>query len=451
MNVSWVRWMPEPIRRRIEGRHLLQRAIGNTGWLLTDWAVRLAGGLLVSVWVARYLGPDDYGKLSYAMALAALFGAAAAVSHSDVLVREFVNDRARQAATLASGVTIRVAGGFVAWAMAIGAVFLLRPGHRELHVLVAILAAGLVFQATGAIEAWFQSQAASRAAVIARIIAFVTTSLITVVLILMSVPLVGFGWVALVGSALMALCLLSAYRLTARPSGSWFPRWERMQYLFRESWQLWLAGLLLLAMMKMDQIMLGAMLGDRAAGIYGAAVRLSEVWYVLPMAIVGSAAPAIIEAKGLSMDLFADRLRRLFRLLAGLALAVAVLLSLGSRYVVEWLYGSAFSDAATVLAVHAWAMPFVFLGVGQAPWTVSQGLARLTLVRAMAALSINLLLNLVLIPFAGPVGAAAAVVISQAVWAVGFNVMDPRTRPVFAMQMRALIPHFTLPRAGRAP
>ncbi len=151
------------------------------------------------------------------------------------------------------------------------------------------------------------------------------------------------------------------------------------------------------------------------------------------------------------MALFADRLRRLFRLLAGLALTVAVFLSFGSRYVVEWLYGSAYSDAAAVLALHAWAMPFVFLGVGQAPWTVSQGLARLTLVRAMAASSINLLLNLVLIPFAGPVGAAAAVVISQAVWAVGFNIMDPRTRPVFAMQIHALIPHFALPRAGRAP
>lgn len=443
MNVSWVRWLPKPIRDRIEGRHVLQRAIGNTGWLLVDWAVRLAGGLLVSVWVARYLGPENYGKLSYAMALAALFGAAAAVSHGDVLVREFVNDRARQAATLASAVVLRVAGGLVAWVLAVEAAMLLRPGHHELHVLVAILAAGLVFQATGAIEAWFQSLAASRGAVIARIIAFVTASLITVGLILMSAPLTAFGWVALAGSVLTALCLLGAYRLVGG-LGSWLPRWERMQFLFRESWPLWLAGLFLLVMMKTDQIMLGAMLGDRATGIYGAAVRLSEVWYVLPMAIVGSATPAIIEARGRSAALFADRLRRLFRLLAGLALPMAVFLSLASRYVVEWLYGPAYADAAAVLAVHAWAMPFVFLGVGQAPWTVCEGLARLTLVRAMAASLVNLLLNLIFIPLWGPVGAAAAVVISQAVWAVGFNVMDPRTRPVFAMQVRALIPQFPL-------
>jgi len=47
----------------------------NTGWLMLDKIARLILGLFVGVWVARYLGPANYGVLSFALSFVGLFGA----------------------------------------------------------------------------------------------------------------------------------------------------------------------------------------------------------------------------------------------------------------------------------------------------------------------------------------------------------------------------------------
>ena len=51
----------------------LRRIMGNMGWLMFDRIVRMGMGLFVGVWVARYLGPIEFGSLNFAVAFVALF------------------------------------------------------------------------------------------------------------------------------------------------------------------------------------------------------------------------------------------------------------------------------------------------------------------------------------------------------------------------------------------
>ncbi len=133
--------------------------------------------------------------------------------------------------------------------------------------------------------------------------------------------------------------------------------------------------------MKVDQIMLGQMLGNRAVGMYSAAVRVSEVWYFIPMSIVASVSPLLIEARKVSADLYYERLSDLFRLMVAIALVIAIPMTFLAGSVAAVLYGNDYEGVGPVLAIHIWAALFVFLGVAQSPWTINEGVTKLALLR----------------------------------------------------------------------
>ena len=75
---------------QINNRSGLKRIIANTGWLFADKFLALLAGLLVGAWIARYLGPKQYGQYNYALAFTALFAPFASLGLATIAVREFV-------------------------------------------------------------------------------------------------------------------------------------------------------------------------------------------------------------------------------------------------------------------------------------------------------------------------------------------------------------------------
>jgi len=66
MNPAWLSLAPRFARPIWRDAPTCQRVITNTGWVLVERALRYAIGFLVGVWIARYVGPEQYGLLNYA-------------------------------------------------------------------------------------------------------------------------------------------------------------------------------------------------------------------------------------------------------------------------------------------------------------------------------------------------------------------------------------------------
>ena len=207
--------------------------------------------------------------------------------------------------------------------------------------------------------------------------------------------------------------------------------------LLKESWPLIISGMAVGIYMRIDQIMLGQMMGDKAVGIYTAATKLTEFSYIIPTMIMASASPALFSLRNTNEVIFIQRLEQLFRLLVGLALAMAISMTLFSGVIVRLLYGNSYAESGMVLAVHVWAAVFVYLGVAQHPWYLSVGLIKLAAIRTVAGALVNIGLNLLLIPRYGPVGAATATLLSYGFADMLFNAVNARSREIFLMQVRA--------------
>lgn len=439
MNSHWLTCLPALIRKRVEGRQTLQKIISNTGWLLFDKVLRMGVGLVVNVWVVRYLGPEQLGHLSYAVAFVALFGTFATLGLDGIVIREIVRKPDESGEILGSALLLRVIGGVFSFFICVGSFVLFRQGDSLGRMLVAIIAAGMVFQAFDVIDYWFQSHMRSRNTVIAKNSAFLLAAIVKIGLIIVHASLIMFAWATLLEIILAAIGMVLSYRRLGYQLNDWQSKFDRCRQLLSDSWPMILSGLSIAIYMKIDQIMLGDLAGNSAVGIYTSATKLTEIWYMIPMVIVSSVFPAIVQSKDQDEQLYQRRITRLFSLMAAISLLIAIPMSLCSNWVIAAMYGAAYQAAGPVLAVHIWASLFVFYGVAQGPWNLTENLTRLAMVRIVIGASVNILLNFWMIPAYGALGAAMATVVSQALAAVFLNALHKKTRPIFYCQLKSLL------------
>jgi polysaccharide transporter, PST family len=397
---------------RFQQHTVIRRIATNSGWLLADQALRMGVGLFVGIWVARYLGPTRYGQLNYAVAFVALFGAFATLGMSGVVVRELILKPDDRNAIVATAFALKLIGALVGIGVTLTAALLLNRGDDTTTLMVCVIASGLLFQSLDAIDLWFQSQLQAKYTVYARAGAFILVTGGRITLLLQKADVMAFAWAAVAEAALAGVGLLFAYRSAGRGISLIHVRSSQARYLISQSWPLFLSGMAILLYVRLDVVMLGRMIGQREAGIYSAATRLSEMWYFIPMLIVSSVAPAIVESFRTNASQYIARLRKLYFLMAWLAIAVSLPLSLLSTPVVTALFGVAFREAGPVLAIHLWASIAVFLGVASSQHLLVAQLQTVSFYRTLIGLLANVLLNLFLIPRFGARGAAVATVIS---------------------------------------
>ncbi|AUB41489.1 Membrane protein involved in the export of O-antigen and teichoic acid [Nostoc flagelliforme CCNUN1] len=427
---------------KFKSRSGLRAIIANTGWLFADRILRMGASLIVGVWVARYLGVQQYGLFNYALAFVSLFSPIFTLGLDDVVVRHLVRQSSNKDEILGTTFWLKLLGGIASVLLAVGTMFFLGE-HETLKIwLVAILAMGGIFRAADTIELWFQSQVQSKYTVLAKNTAFILNSAIKIALILTKAPLLVFAWITLAEFVMSAIGLLIVYQV--KGSSLWLWRWSfsAAKTLMKESLPLVFSGFAILIFMKIDQIMLGQMIGNTEVGIYSAAARVSEIWYFIPGAIVSSVAPSIYTVKEKSESLYYQRIGELLSLMTCISLAIALPMTFLSDKIIMVMFGSGYAEAGAILAVHIWTSLFVFMGLATSPWFIAEGLNHVSLGKTLFGAILNIILNLLLIPKYAGLGAAIATIISQAAATFLCNAFDSRTQKIFKIQVRSLIPFY---------
>jgi polysaccharide transporter, PST family len=438
MDALWLKYLPRYVSSKLAGRHTLQAALGNSGWLAVDRMLRIGIGAVLTIWLARYLGPDRYGQLSYAIGFASLFSALASWGMNGILVRDLVRFPDEKNALLSSSLALRLLGSTLSFLLALLAIRLLRPTDTVAQWLVGIIAAAMIFQSSEVIELWFQSQVQSRYAVYCKSTAFLALSTVKLWLILVRADLIAFALVFLIESIITAVILVLVFRRNGNTlcvPWLWRPQAKR---LLRESWALMLSNVAVMLYMRIDIVMLRELKGESAAGIYAAATVISEAGYFLPAVIVASAFPAIIKYREDNPEAYRSSLKKLYFVMFWLAVCVVVPLSLFSGWIIRVLYGAQFQDAAPVLAIHLWASIPLFLAVASEHYLLAESMQKFVFFRSWVGAGVNVLLNILLIPGFGIIGAAFATLISYTFILVSLIFWGP-TRKHGAFLLAAIV------------
>ncbi len=416
-----------------------KKILKNIGWLFFDRVFRMGMGLVVGAWLARYLGPTEFGTFNYLLATIGIFTPFATLGMESMVVKELVENPQRTSIIMSTAITLRFLAGLVAFTICICIFFFLKRDEPGTFYVGCILALTLLAQALVSIELYYQSQVASKIAVISQSLAYILVNIIKVVLILMKADLIAFAVVTTLEMLLGGLFMTVSYKRITKQSLSFAIDKVLAKHLLTKGWPLIFSGFMIMIYMRIDQIMLGEMVNDYEVGTYSAALKLSEIWYIIPTIICNSIFPSIIEAKRLGQAIYFQRIQKLFDILFFISLGIAVFVSLFSNLIIDILYGTQFKDAATILSIHIWTSVFVFLGVASSNFFIIENLQIKTFTRTAWGAVLNITLNVILIPKYMAVGAAVATLISQFFSSYGFDLLSRKTYVLFRMKTRSLL------------
>ena len=301
------------------------------------------------------------------------------------------------------------------------------------RVAVLIAAGQLLFHPANVFDLWFQSQVQSKYVVWTRSVVTVLFSGSQIVFILAGLPLTAFLALILVQAALTALGLFICFKLAGPGPLRWHPRLAKARAMMRDAWPLIIAGVSISVYMRIDQVMIGEMIGLAEVGIYGAAVKVSEIWYFIPTAIAGSVFPKIVQLRqNAHPTTYKDRMQTFYDGMALLSLVVIVPITVLAAPIIWMLFGPAYAASAAILQIHIWALLFVALGVARAKWLIAENLTVFSMATTVLGALVNVGLNALLIPTYAGLGAAWATLLSYGVAAYLSCLLFKRLRPVFA-------------------
>lgn len=420
----------------------LRKVIGNTGWLFTEKIVQMVLGLLVGVWITRYLGPERFGRFNYAIAIVGLFLPIAKLGLDSIVIRNLTRDPTRKDETLGTAFLLKLIASSLVFCITLGVVILSTPSGTpnfgETFVLVGIVATGTILQSFEIIDFWFQSQVQSKYSVLARNTAYVLINGVKIGLIQLGAPLIAFAIAMVAEYALAGIGLIVAYRLQGNFIKAWQVNFRYAKTLLTDSWPLILSGIVIMIYMRIDQVMLGQMVGEKSVGIYSAAVKISELWYFVPNAIINSVFPSIVQAKDISEEVYYKRIQKLLNVVTVLAYSVAIPVTFLATRIVTLLYGEYYAEAGPILNMHIWAGLFVSLGMARSSWIITEGLMKFSAATTAIGAVINIVLNYLLIDQYGGLGAAIATVVAQIFASYAAHAFYPQTRKMFILQTKAI-------------
>lgn len=378
-------------------------------------AARLAGpafSMAIVVGIARVCGPGVLGSYAFLLALLAVFQTAAGGGLMSLLTREMAAHPGRTVEHLRSGRTLAALTGAVAAVGYVVAAGVL-GGERDLPAAV-VLALTLVPSAWGAVhEAYFM---ATRTHHRLAAIAAAENAL------KLGLALLAFRF----GGGLMLLCTgFALARVLAFATGAWMASragargsWiggpaAELKELATGLAPFTLIQVSAMAYLRLDVLLVQAMLGADQTGIYSAAATFFTAALILPDSAMAAVYPRLAARHREPDDGYAATVRVTVRIVSAAMVPVSIAVICISDDLLRIVYGGRYAAAAPVLRLLAAALPLVAANAAMGNALLAGRLQRAMLGVTFGAMVFHAGFTLLLLPRLGLVSGAVSVLVSS--------------------------------------
>lgn len=384
----------------------------NSFWIISEKIIQMLLSLVVNRIVAEYLQPSNYGTLSYGASIVAFFTSICTLGLDAIIINELINKKDEQGEILGTGIFMRVISSTLSMFLIAIVVVLLNPNDTQILTITILQSISLLFDSFNLINIWYQSKLKSKYTVFIAFIVYIVVAAFKCYLVFTKKSLEYFALANALTTILTIVLLLILYKKQKGPKLK--IDLSRIKPFLKQSYHFILSGLMISVYAQTDKIMIGNMLSDMSAvGLYSVATTITSLWSFIPSAIITSFRPTILEAKLKSNDLYIRRLKQLYAIILWLNFAYALGVTVFAELIIKILYGEAYMGAKLPLLLAVWSGGFSYVGVARDIWFVSEGKQKYSKWISLLGCITNVVLNLMLIPIWGIVGAAIATTITQ--------------------------------------
>ena len=381
--------------------------LGDGLWLLCQHVLKFAVSFFVTLYLARYLGPEDYGLFALSISYILLFTILSDLGLPEILVRELVNTEKKD--TLVSTVFfLRILGGFFSLLILI---FLMKlfPQTSIITNSLIILSPILFFKSFNSFANFFQSINKNKYLSIATILSIIVGGILVLIFIRLEKSYFYFVFVYLLEFVILSALLLVFYLSVNKKFKFKFDKIIAKTMLF-ESWPLIIAGASAVISTRIDHIFIGNMLSQNTLGNYAAAAKVAEVWLVIPMIYGMVIYPVLIEKQTNNISNYKKIIFNTIALFLIIGLVGAGLISYLSDEIINFLFGDKYDLASTY---YIWStLPFFSLFILSKIFYIEK-IVKFGLIVSISSIILNILLNFILIKLYGAIGAIIGTLIAN--------------------------------------
>lgn len=406
-----------------------KRYFANMSWMFGGQMFSLLISFFISAWIARYLGPENYGILNYSIAFVGLFGFIASLGVDGILNRELIQTPEKRDELLGTSFYLKLIGGVIAFSLAVLGVIFFQTSPL-IKLLVILFSFSFILQSINVISTYFNAEVKSKNNVKILIYTTIISSILKIIVILSGKGVIWLIFIYLLDSLLQGIGFIFSYKNFGLKIKNWYFSKILAKSLLRNSWLLMLSSAATLIYLKIDQVMIGSMLGNYEVGIYAAAVRLVEVWYFVPGIIAITLFPAIINAKNTDIKIYRSRLKNFYIFMTIIPILMAIPITLLAKPIILVLFGSEYLESVIILQIYIWSSVGIFLNHATGQYLISENLLKIIFLVSLLGMVINIILNLIFIPMFGIIGSAWATFISYLIIPIGVIIYEKIWRKV---------------------
>lgn len=416
---------------------LKSKVAKNASWLIAGRVVQMMLSFFVGLLTARYLGPGNYGLISYAGTYTAFFASLCTLGINSIIVKNFIDYPKEEGITLCTAIVLRVISSVASLVAIVGISFVADKGEPVTQIIVFLCAIGMVFQVFDTFNYWFQAKLQSKYSAIATLVAYIAVSSYRIVLLALKKDVQWFALASSIDYIVLACFLTVTYKMQGGPRFKF--SWEKGKQLLGESYNFILSGLMVSIYGSTDRFMLKQMINEESVGFYATALALCNMWVFVLAAIIDSVTPPVMQAHGVDNMLYEKRNRQLYAIVFYVSAAVSIGFMLFGGIAIRMLYGEAYMGAVAPLRIITWYTAFSYLGVARNAWIVCEHKQLYLKYLYLGAAITNILLNAILIPRWGASGAAMASLLTQVSTILVFPALIKDLRPNVKLMIDAVL------------
>lgn len=388
-----------------------KKFILNTSWILIERVFQMIIQLVVGLVSVRYLGPTNYGTISYIGSFIALFNSICTLGLEGIVIKKFIEEPEHTGEIIGTSIAMRVTSSIISIISILTMIYIVDNGNKLLLFLAILQSMSLIFTSFEIIDFWFQSNLNSKYVSIAKSIATLVVAIWKVYLLVTAKSISYFAFSTTIQSFVVAFIL---YHLYFKQGGKKLSiSLSRAKTLISESYHFILSGLMVVIYTQMDKVMIGQMLDSTQVGIYTAASNIPGMYMFIFLAIINSSRPLILEAKKDNEEIYLRRIKQLYSTIIWASISIGIVMLFSNKLIMGILYGKEYISGSNVLLIAAWTNMFSILGSARGIWIVAENKNKYSKKYLFWGAIVNVILNTILIPKYGIIGAAIATLITQ--------------------------------------
>ncbi|PME50263.1 flippase [Vibrio lentus] len=385
------------------------KILKNTFWLFFEKFSSIIGTLFITIYTARYLGPENMGTINFALSIGAIIVPLAQLGSSTLIFDKSAISSEKGSKLIISSQSVR---GLIYLIISVFFLLIYHLNENEEFFVFLLIVISFYFLSIDSYKPFFDGVMESRKNMIATQLGLVMSHSLRLLLVFLQKPILFFAIPYILNASIPFFYRKYKFnKVKSNISISHRVKKKYRKFAIMSGIPLALSGLSVIIYVKINQIILGQTLGMESLGLYSSATVIAQGWLFLPMILMTAILSKVISEKNKQMKNLGFSF--VYLITITISVCITIFLFFFSESIMMISFGAEFIASSSLIPLLSVSSIFAMIGSVSYRIIINNG-GYSFLMKKMAVMAvISVVLSYILIGIYGLNGAVYSVLLVE--------------------------------------